>query len=106
MVERWQGETIRAGALTTSATPKERQAEVIAGSPCRDLETHLLADRRRWDADGIVGDYASTTFCSPAALGERRQPFERELRATLRRLAPGGTLVEEGRLRALLAWKA
>jgi ubiquinone/menaquinone biosynthesis C-methylase UbiE len=105
VVERWQGEAIRAGALTTYASPKERHAEIVAGSPFDRLETHEVETRRVWDEDGVVGFLFSTTFGSLVALGERREPFERELRARLRQATSPEGFVEEGRLRVLLAWR-
>ena len=53
----------------------------------------------------VVGYLYSTSYCSPAVLGNRREPFEAEFRRTLRELSPAGVFPEEVGLGAWLAWR-
>ena len=48
-----------------------------------DAEKQVFNVDREWDADSVVGYLLSLSFCSPAALGEDREAFERDVRAAL-----------------------
>lgn len=105
VIRRWLGEARRAGTATY-VEPEERHEEVIARSPFGLMETYTLDYQRVWNLDGIVGHLYSTSFSSVAVLGEKREPFEEDLRTTLLRIEPSGRFTEDVRLQALLAWKA
>lgn len=104
VVQRWLGERRRAGA-GTYRDPGERFADVLARSPFRRVESHAMTYQLAWDLDGVVGHLYSTSFCSPAVLGDKREGFERDLRATLAPLAPDGMFHERVALDVLLAWR-
>ncbi len=104
VIQRWLGGTRRAGG-GTYAEPAERHEAVIARSPFGRLETYRLEYGRDWDIGGIVGHLYSTSFCSLAVLGARREGFEADLRRTLLAINPDGVFHEDVVLDALLAWK-
>jgi len=105
VIQRWLGEDRRAGS-GTYMEPPERHEVIIARSPFAGLETDYLDDHRTYDIDQIIGHLYSTSFCSPALLGEKREPFERDVRRTLHAINPDGQFSEDVSVEAFLAWKA
>jgi hypothetical protein len=104
VIQRWLGATRRAGS-STYAEPGEPFETVIARSPFRLVETYWHEYQRTWDIDGIIGHLYSTSFCSVRVLGSKREPFESDLRQTLREIEPSGQFHEDVALEAFLAWK-
>jgi SAM-dependent methyltransferase len=104
VIRRWLGPAQRAGS-GTRATPHDPFDEILARSPFARVETYELTYRREATVEEIVGYLYSTSYCSPAVLGENREPFEAELRRTLRELDPAGVFAEEVELGAWLAWR-
>ena len=62
-----------------------RFEEALAASPFSEVETLSVEVERTWTPDEVIGLAYSTSFASLERVGERREEFERELRA---RLAP------------------
>lgn len=104
VIQRWLGEERRAGS-GTYADPPERHELIIARSPFARLETYYLDEHRVYDVDQIIGHLYSTSYCSPALLGEKREPFERDVRRTLIAINPAGQFSEDVRVEVFLAWK-
>ena len=104
VVRRWLGEVRRAGS-STYTHPRERHADIMSRTRFTRIEIYTLEYQQEWDIDAIVGFQYSTSYASPAVLGEQRLPFERDLRTTLRQLEPSGTFYEQVCLAAILAWK-
>jgi hypothetical protein len=100
----WLGEERRAGsgAYRVSA---ERWEDTLARSPFRRVELYRQQLTRHWTVEQILGLLLSTSFASPAVLGDRRDAVERDLRARLLELDPGGVFSEEIELEAHLAWR-
>jgi SAM-dependent methyltransferase len=73
------------GSPPAKRQPTVRYDESLlsAGFTVEDLST---VDERFWTVDELVGLAFSTSWASPARLGERKDEYERELR---RRLEPG-----------------
>ena len=103
-IQRWLGAARRAGS-STYTEPAERVEAVIARSPFRFVETYRHEYPLTWDIDGIIGHLYSTSFCSVRMLGSKREPFENDLRQTLREIEPSGQFHEDVALEAFLAWK-
>jgi SAM-dependent methyltransferase len=57
--------------------------EKLAAHGFADTKTVEFERTREWDADGVVGYLLSLSFCSPAVLGEEREPFEQAVRERL-----------------------
>jgi SAM-dependent methyltransferase len=72
-------------------------AEALAGSVFDDVVTLDFEHEREWTPDTLVGLAYSTSQASPLRLGDRREDFERELRASLE-----ARYVERGSMQALL----
>jgi SAM-dependent methyltransferase len=101
VVQKWLGAERRAGSSTYSVTP-ERHEAIIDRSPFGPCRTYTWNYQRTWTIDGIIGNLYSTSFCSPVVLGERREAFERDLRAALLQISPDGSFREEVKLDACL----
>lgn len=105
VIQRWLGEDRRAGS-GTYMDPPERHETIIARSPFARLETYYLNEHRTYDTDQVIGHLYSTSFCSVALLGEKRESFERDVRRTLNAINPGGQFGEDVSVEVFLAWKA
>jgi 2-polyprenyl-3-methyl-5-hydroxy-6-metoxy-1,4-benzoquinol methylase len=81
-------------------TPHET---VLLQSPFNDLERIGLIRERQLTADDIVGRAFSTSVTSPETLGDKTDPFERELRAALAKLSPDGHFSEIVEITGLIA---
>ena len=103
-IQRWLGEQRRAGS-GTYATREERWEPVIARSPFTRAEPWQMRFQRAWEIDAIVGYVSSTSFASPAVLGDRQVGFEADLRATLADIDPSGQFLEDVELEAVLVWR-
>ena len=102
VIQRYLGPSQRAGS-GVRATPHDPFQTVLARSPFSHVETWRFSYQRVVTAEDIIGYLYSTSYCSLALLGERREPFERDLRRALRRLNPDGLFVDE--VGAWLAWR-
>ncbi len=104
VIQRWLGPSRRAGS-GTYAPPDDSFEAALARSAFARMERYALPFRRTVTADEIVGYLYSTSYCSPALLGNHRAAFEADLRETLRTLAPDGSVTEPVELGAYLAWR-
>lgn len=93
VIHRWLGERRRAGSgsYTIDHEPWET---LFPRSPFARVEQLRIEWQREWEIDTIVGFLYSTSFCSIPVLGDLREPFEADLRATL--AAFDGPLTEAG----------
>ena len=69
----------------------------------REVETHVFPVERRWSFDQFVGALYSTSYCSPAVLGDRLPAFEADLRKTLASAVSEGEIVHNIAVDAILA---
>lgn len=105
VIARWIGPRRRAGSglYRTQHDPFE---EILARSCFSRTETFELSYRRAIALDDLVGYLYSTSYCSPAVLGDARAGFEADLRHTLLAVDPAGVYPADGTLGAWLAWRA
>ncbi len=103
-IQQWLGPTRRAGN-SVYVPPPEPHDVPIRRSAFRNVETHTPTADRGWTLDGIVGYLYSTSFCSPAVLGEKRESFERHLREALAPCLAAGPLVQPVTIDVCLAWR-
>jgi hypothetical protein len=107
VIRRWLGERRRAGSGYFEQ-PKDRYEDIVARSSFRGPEIwrHEHRAENGVDIDGIVGKLYSTSYCSPAVLGDKKVPFERDLRETLLKLEPSGVFESQlATVEAIMAWK-
>jgi SAM-dependent methyltransferase len=72
-----------AGERPTPPGRRVRYAEALAGSAFDDVEDLSVVEERVWTKDSLVGLAYSTSYASRERLGDRREEFERALRAAL-----------------------
>lgn len=106
VVQHWLGEQRRAGAGTFSDPQARHEQILLQESSFTHIERHILTYPLQWDIDGIIGHLYSTSFCSPVLLGEKKTPFEADLRRTLMAIEPDGRFEEEVQLEVILARRA
>ena len=103
VIQRWLGVTRRAGSGTYTLVPEDAFLDPIARSTFARIERYPVPYERTVTPDALVGYLYSTSYCSPALLGDNRAAFEADLRRTLRAHAPDGQLTEAVEMVAYLA---
>jgi SAM-dependent methyltransferase len=109
VVRRWLGEERRAGGVLhagTAASNHRRFEDVLADGGFDRQETGTFHAEHAWDLDGLIGNLYSTSYCSPALLGENRAAFEADLRRTLLALQPDEQFVQAIRFDYFFAWRS
>ena len=86
------GELRRAGSGTYGVTKRHQDFLVPAGFT---VESRDYPTDHSWTIDQIVGYLYSTSFAGPQVLGDRREPFERDLRQALADARPDGVFREQ-----------
>ena len=102
--KRYLGERRRAGS-GYYLPPKELHEAVIARSRFRMEEPIQCLQSRTWTIDEIVGHCYSTSSCSIAVLGDKKEAFEADLRAALAAANPSGVFVASQLVEANIARK-
>ncbi|QDV19973.1 ubiquinone/menaquinone biosynthesis methyltransferase [Gimesia panareensis] len=102
VLHKWLGEKRRAGSgnYPELSQPHE-QVLLEAGYRFEEIK---YQQPQHWTLDDLIGNLYSTSFASPAVLGEKRNAFEADLRQTLLDYDSSGTYAEEMTFYALLAW--
>jgi ubiquinone/menaquinone biosynthesis C-methylase UbiE len=88
VVTRFLGPERRAGQ-GTYAHPARSHAEILRGSPFGAIEERRFTSVRRMSVDDVMGLQLSTSYASPAQLGDRLPAFRAELTRRLEELNPG-----------------
>ena len=92
-VGKWLGEERRAGS-TIYQHPTERFEDTLRQSTFSSVTIRRFRWRVDSGIDEVIGLLFSTSYSSPALLGEMKEGFERELRSELARIQPGGRFAE------------
>lgn len=92
IIERHLGTERRAGTgkFMQAAKTDRRFEDVIRESPFSTLETFTYDVPMAQSLDEVVGRIFSTSYANPAVLGDKRNAFEKELRAELTKINPEG----------------
>jgi len=64
--------------------PTVRYVPALERSPFSDVEVMTVVTERTWTIDQLIGFAYSTSFASLARVGDRREEFERNVRARLK----------------------
>jgi ubiquinone/menaquinone biosynthesis C-methylase UbiE len=104
-VKCWLGEVRKAGTQGAYSHPTKRFDAYLKESAFRNLETALIQVERTWNLDQIIGYLYSTSSSSIPVLGNKKAPFEAEVRAGLQKLEPPGQFKEPVTIEILMAWK-
>lgn len=98
----WLGAERRAGKGTYQIEHDPWEV-MLARSPFASFDERHFPVRHEWTIETIVGFLSSTSFASPHLLGDRRAPFEVDLRRRLLALDPSGMFAEDVVVDAFLA---
>lgn len=102
VLQRCLGEKRRAGSGNYPELSQPHEEILLeADYQIEELKTRIT---QQWTLETLVGNLYSTSFASPAVLGEKRSAFEADLRQTLLDFDSRGTYSEEMTFYALLAW--
>ncbi len=83
-----------------------RHEGVLIDSPFPRMETVGVIERHDVPIENLIDRVLSMSTTSPAKLGDATNALVEELRETLTRLAPTGTLPQLTETTALMAWRA
>lgn len=100
ILARYVDDTARAGRRD-----REPHRAVVARSPFHRVEEHELSVEHRWTLNALIGHLGTTSFCSPAVLGDRHTALVAELRSQLAPLKPPNGFCLEAMLNVILAWR-
>lgn len=90
---------------TRRGSPKETHEEVIARSVFKNMEIYQHRFSRLWNTETVIGYLYSTSYCSIPVLGDKKEPFERDMRNMLENLQKEHKFVEDVTLQVITAWK-
>lgn len=102
VVQEFLGPERRAGGGVYTH-PAERHEAVLARSPFARVEKRTFVTRRTMTIDDVVGLQLSTSYASPAQLGDRIDDFRARLSERLAQLSPSGVFEGEIEHEALVA---
>ena len=94
VIQRWAGEQRLAGTNSTYVDPPERHEVMLARSSFNVFEISYIPFEFTLDLEGVIGLLYSTSYASPSVLGEKRQGFEDDLRASLLELDSSGRFAD------------
>lgn len=82
-------------SVNTAAQPKpgsspEHYESVYRDTGFVDVASYTFVEEYDWSIETIIGNLYSTSFCSRIVLGDKSEPFEAELKATLLAHDPRG----------------
>ena len=89
VVRRYLGDKRRAGN-GFYIPPEESYDVTIARTPFRIDQREDIFFQRRWTVDDVVGNCFSKSSSTPLILGDKKEAFERDLRAELFKSNPSG----------------
>jgi len=101
----WMGDVRKAGTKGTYTHPAKRFETVLVESGFHGLESYEFKTKRSWTPDSIVGYLYSTSSTSIPVLGDRKEPFEADLRKRLDALDPSGLFEEDAITEVMIVWK-
>lgn len=104
VIQKWLGEERKAGRGVFQQ-PGSRHEQIVMQSRFQRMETWKHPYTETKDLDSVIGELYSTSFANPNLLGDRKEEFEKDLRATLLKQNPSGQFSNEEELEVILAWK-
>lgn len=103
-LQRWLGPQRRAGNRLAQLD-EHLFEDWLAESSFSRIESGQYRYDHTWTLDEVVGQLYSTSYASPALLGDNLPAFEAELRQTLSALEPTGRFVQAVRCDWAFAWR-
>jgi ubiquinone/menaquinone biosynthesis C-methylase UbiE len=104
-VQKWVGVERKAGTEGEFRHPGKRFEEYLKESEFHDYTSAVFQIERSWMVDEIIGYMYSTSLASPPVLGDKKEPFEADLRQRLREIQPEGRFKEPVTINVMMVWK-
>lgn len=104
-VKRWLGEERKAGTKGAFAPLAKRHDEIVRESEFQNLEILETKQIRQWTLDTIIGYLYSASPTSLPVLGDKKEPFEADLRKRLMEISPDGRFAEHAVINIIIARK-
>ena len=104
-VKKWLGAERKAGTEGTYSHPKKRFEAFFKESEFFNYESISFQLERNWTLDEIIGYVYSSSLASSPVLGDKKDPFEAELRGRLKEIEPAGQFPEPVTINVMLVWK-
>ncbi len=104
--KKWLGPERKAGTKGTFTPPKRRFEEYLKESEFSHFESASFQVDRNWSLDEIIGYVYSTSHSSIPVLGDKKEPFEAELRKRLKEIQPTGRFHEPVAINVMMVWKS
>ena len=104
-VTKWLGKERKAGTTGTYTHSYRRHQGIIQESDFKDMTIVNMNTVRTWSIDRIIGYVYSTSYVSIPVLGDKKEPFEADLRERLAGLDPGGGFKERVTTEIIMARK-
>ena len=105
-VKLWLGKQRKAGTSGTYTHPLKRHHEILSESDFHGLKSVSINIERTWTVERIIGYLYSTSYTSLPVLGDKREPFEADLRKKLTGLEPTGRFKESVKVNIIMVWKS
>lgn len=103
-LQRWLGPERRAGERLAQIDERHHE-DWLGESAFGRVEIGYYRYDHTWTLDEVVGQLYSTSYASPAVLGDRLPGFEADLRRTLTELEPSGRYVQSVECEMIFAWR-
>ncbi len=104
-VQKWLGAERKAGTEGTFKPPSRTFESYLNESGFSNFTTTALKTERNWTVDDIIGYMYSTSLASPPVLGDRKEPFEADLRRRLNEISPEGLFIEPVTIKIMMVSK-
>ena len=104
-IKKWLGDKRRAGTGGSYTHPEKNHQSMVQESPFQNMEMAHIDVERNWTLDEIVGYLYSASATSIPVLGNKKEPFEVELRQRLTEYEPSGRFHEADTVQIIMAWK-
>jgi hypothetical protein len=104
-VQKWVGKERKAGTEGTFKHPTKTFETSFNESQFSNFAAAVINTERSWTVDEIIGYMYSTSLASPPVLGDKKEPFEADLRRRLREIEPSGQFMEPVTVKVMMVWK-
>ena len=104
-VHYWLGNVRKAGTKGIFTPPSERFEKNVEESRFENQKSVKINTKRTWTIDEIIGYLYSLSSSSIPVLGDKKEPFEADIRRRLTDIEPSGVFEEEVTTEILMAWK-
>jgi ubiquinone/menaquinone biosynthesis C-methylase UbiE len=104
-VKKWLGSERKAGTEGIYTHPEKPFETYLRNSQFCNFQSANFQLERAWSLDEIIGYLYSTSLASLPVLGDKKEPFEADLRKRLPEIQPDRRFVEPVNVNVMMVWK-